>query len=418
MKSILKTNIVNHDWIFFWNVYFSEKIEKVEKIWEEDRSCKKYLLPWLIDPHVHLRDPWLTEKEDVNTWTKAAIAWWVTTIFDMPNTKPLMISDKALEEKIEIYKEKANCNWKLFLWTNNNNFDFLERNIENENIAWIKIFLWASTWNLLVEKQQALEKVFKFAWEKWKIISLHCEDNVELQNALKNFKWDRTKPIAHSQLRPRSSAIKATEHAIDLSRKYWTKINICHMSTQEELVMVKSAKAQWINVKCEAAPHHLFLNTWDYEKFWNLIQMNPPVREKSDNLALFEWIVSWDIDFVATDHAPHLFEEKNIPEYWKTPSWIPWLETSFPLLLNEFNSWKISLERIVSLMSYNAAKYWELNKWEITIWKDADLTLLDFDKFTEIKNCSLQTKCNWSPWDWLSVQWKVVEVFVLGDKKI
>lgn len=420
MQNIIKNvNIVNHNWIFYWNIIFSDKIEKIEILWEENKKCSKYLFPWLIDPHVHFRDPWLVEKEDCNTWTLSALAGWVTTIFDMPNTKPLMISTKALDQKIDIYTKNANCNWKLFLWTNNNNFSFLEENINNKNISWIKIFLWASTWNLLVEKEKSLEKIFKFASEKNAIISLHCEDNRELINALKDFKWNRTEPISHSLLRPKEAAIKSTEYAISLSKKYWTKINICHLSTKEELILVKNAKKEWINVKCEAAPHHLFLNMWDYEKYWNLIQMNPPVREKEDNMVLFEWILNWNIDFIWTDHAPHIFEEKNVKEYWKTPSWVPWLETWFPLLLREFHSWKIKLEQIVKIMSFNASKFWDLNKWEILEWKDWDIFLLDFKKNTEIKNWNLKTKCNWSPWNGLSVKWKIQQIWVMWvEKKI
>jgi len=416
-KTIKQVNIVNHNWIFFWNVTFSDKIEKIEILWNENKKCSKYLFPWLIDPHVHLRDPWLTEKEDCNTWTLSALAGWITTIFDMPNTKPLMISSSALDQKIDIYKKNANCNWKLFLWTNNNNFDFLKENIKNKNICWIKIFLWASTWNLLVEKQEALEKIFKLASETNTIISLHCEDNIELQNSLKDFTWDRKAPISHSLLRPKKAAVKATEHAIELAEKFWTQINICHMSTWEELEVVKKAKKRWVKIRCEVAPHHLFLNIWDYEKYWNLIQMNPPVREKKDNLALFKWILDWEIDFIWTDHAPHNFDEKNVKEYWKTPSWIPWLETSFPLILNEFHLWKITLEKIISVMSYNIAQNWWLNKWKIAEWIDADMFLLDFDKNTEIRNWNLKTKCNWSPWDWFSVKWKIQKVWIMWIKK-
>jgi dihydroorotase len=413
MSSITSLNIVLPNSIIYGSIFIENgKISKIEKISDEKKECSKYLLPGIIDPHVHLRDPGFPQKETVETGTKAALAGGVTTIFDMPNTAPAVLSKEAFEQKKTLYEKNAQCQWKLFVSATKNNFDFLE-NLDDKRVAGIKIYLGSSTGDLLVEEESLIYKTFKFiARKKW-VLSIHAESEVILKKARAEFKGDMTDPASHSKIRPVEAASESVKMCIDLCRKTGARINICHSSTEAELNLIEEAKKEGLPVSCEIAPHHLFLSTDDYEKFGTRVQMNPPLRSPENIEGCWEHLKKGTIDMIATDHAPHTLEEKDTP-FPKAPSGIPGLETSLPLMLSAYHEGKLSLNDITKMMSANAAKIWNLNRGEIAEGKEADLIILDFSKSWKIEKLQLQTQCGWSPWENFSTPGKLEEVYING----
>lgn len=413
MNSIQNLNIVLPETIIYGNVFIENgKIARIEKLEDEKKECSRYMMPGLIDPHVHLRDPGFPQKETVEAGTKAALAGGVTTIFDMPNTAPAVLSKEAFEQKKALYEKNAQCKWKLFVSATKNNFDFLE-NLNDERVAGIKIYLGSSTGDLLVEEESLIYKTFKFiARKKW-ILSIHAESEIILKKTRAEFEGDMSDPASHSKIRPVEAAEESVRMCIDLCRKTGAHINICHSSTKAELDLIAEAKKEGLPVTCEIAPHHLFLSTNDYKKFGTRVQMNPPLRSPENVIGCWEHLQKGTIDMIATDHAPHTLEEKDLP-FPKAPSGIPGLETSLPLMLSACHEGKVNLNDIGKMMSANAAKIWGLNRGEITEGKEADLIILDFSKSWKIEKSLLQTQCKWSPWENFETQGKVEEIYING----
>lgn len=348
-------------------------------------------IPALIDPHVHFRTPGQEYKEDWESGAKSAKAGGVTTVFDMPNNNPATIDAVSLRAKKElIEKQLKNINsslhYYLYFGATNDNLEEIEK-VKNEVIG-IKLFMGASTGNLLVTKPEILEKWFAKATELNLILAVHAEDELEIQKEKKLIPNPTVRD--HSQIRSRSAAIKAVTQAIALAQKYNTKLYICHISTKEEIELVRQAKIAGVQIFAEVTPHHLFLNENDYEKLGNLGQMNPPLRTIEDNLALWKAIEDGVIDTIGSDHAPHTLEEKS-HSYPDSPSGVPGIETTLPLLLNAYHQGKITLEKIVALTSQNIQKIFNLptnNEWVI----------IDQAKEQIVKNENLYTKCQWSPY--------------------
>ena len=347
-------------------------------------------LPALIDGHVHFRTPGHEYKEGWLTGASAAIAGGVTTVLDMPNNKPAVIDEISLLNKRELIEKQLEeaeipLQYGLYFGATNDNFE--EAKKCKDKIVAIKLFMGSSTGDLLVADRETQAKWFELASELDLPIAVHAED----EEIIINEKSKILNPDVsdHSKLRPREAAIKATKQVIELARQYKTKLYILHLSTKEEVELVKTAKDEGIKVFAEVTPHHLFLNEVDYEQLGTKVQMNPPMRTKSDCDALWQGIEDGVIDTIGTDHAPHTLEEKNKP-YGGSPSGIPGIETCLPLLLNTYNENKISLEKIVEITSTNPQKLFGLEQ-------NKDWVIVDLDLEKEVKDENLKTKCGWSP---------------------
>jgi len=366
------------------------------------------IIPALIDPHVHFRIPGGPEKENWDTAGQGTIAGGATMVFDMPNNNPPTIDKQAIDHKKKVISEllkvtQIPIQYKLWLGATPDNLENIKQ-LKDEVIG-IKIFMGSSTGNLLVDKKEHQAKIFKTAAELDMVVAVHAEDEEEILKHKAKIKNPTVKD--HSQIRHRSAAIKAVQQAIELARKYNTKLYICHVTTKEEIALVKQAKNEGLKVYMEVTPHHLFLTENDYDKLGAKAQMNPPLRTQSDQDALWQAIKDGIVDTIGSDHAPHRLWEKELP-YPHSPSGVPGIETTLPLLLNAYNQNKITLEKIVELTNTNIKKIFNIPD-------NNDKVIINSNLEKKVNNKNLKTKCGWSPFEgWKLKGWPVYTI--IGDK--
>lgn len=360
----------------------------------------KHVLPGLIDVHVHLREPGLTNKEDFATGTMAAAAGGVTTVMEMPNTIPPTTTRALIEEKYALARSKAVVNVYLYVLGVPETIDEI---LPMDEVIGIKIYLGASTGGHEAN-YEFLEYVFSKAGDK--VIVVHAEDGDCLKKNEAAFAQQPHDPAIHSKIRSRECAFLAVQKACQLAKQYNTRLHIAHVSCQQELEVIAKFKNE--RITCEATPHHLFLDSSYYGTLGNLVKVNPPLREKEDVQALWQAVYDGLIDIIATDHAPHTLEEK-MQAYDKAPSGVPGLETMLPLLLNEVNKENLSLQQVVQLTSTRPAEIFGLNtRGQIKEGFDADLVVVDMQKIMVVTNENLKTKCKWSPFNgWSLKGWPV-----------
>lgn len=396
------------------DIYSSRKERRLETTFDQIIDIKNNLvIPGMIDVHVHVRDLQQSDKEDWISASKAAILGGVTTIIDMPNTIPATTNFVNLNLKRKA-AQKAKVNYKFHLGATENNLKELDEILKNNpsDIAGIKIFLAGSSSNEVVTDEDKLKDIFKLAKKYKKVVLVHTE----MQDCLN--KWQKIiedKCIQnHDKLRNRECAIKGTELVLRLSNEIGNKLYICHISTKEEIELIKKHKNK--NIFCEVTPHHLLLDESILAKIGNFGKVNPPLRSSEDNQALWEAILDGTIDCVGSDHAPHTIDEK-IENYINAPSGFPGLETTLPVLITEFNERKIPIKRLVELTSTKPAEIFEYeNRGKIKEGYFADLTVIDTEKESPIVAALFQSKAKYSPFDGIMVKAQIDTVFINGKK--
>ena len=353
-------------------------------------AAGKLLLPGVIDPQVHFREPGNEHKEDLGSGSRAAVRGGVTSFLEMPNTAPPTTTQAALDEKLALAARKSVANYGFFIGATPDNLEALNTVAP---ACGIKIFMGSSTGSLLVNRPEDLERIFA---NGTRLIAVHAEDEARI-NARRAQFAGRTDPAVHSEIRDNETARLATELALTLSKKYQRRLHILHLSTREEVARLRAGKPAWVTA--EAIPNHLFLNTADYARLGTLVQMNPPIRSPQDNTALWEGLHDGIIDFIATDHAPHTLEEKK-RAYPNTPSGMPGVETSLPLMLTAMHEGRCTLAEIQKWMCSGPAEAYRIpNKGKILEGWDADLTLVDIEHTRPVRNEETFTKVRWSPWN-------------------
>jgi len=353
-------------------------------------AAGKLLMPGVIDPQVHFREPGNEYKEDLGSGSRAAVRGGVTSFLEMPNTAPPTTTQAALDEKLALAAQKSVANYGFFIGATPDNLEALN---SVAPACGIKIFMGSSTGTLLVNRPEDLERIFA---NGTRLIAVHAEDETRI-NARRAQFAGRTDPAVHSEIRDNETARLATELALTLSKKYQRRLHILHLSTREEVAMLRAGKPAWVTA--EAIPNHLFLNSTDYARLGALVQMNPPIRTPADNTALWEGLHDGIIDFIATDHAPHTLEEKK-RAYPNTPSGMPGVETSLPLMLTAMHEGRCTLAEIQKWMCSGPAEAYRIpNKGKILEGWDADLTLVDIDHTRPVRNEETFTKVRWSPWN-------------------
>lgn len=372
------------------------------------------LFPGIIDIHVHFRQPGLIDKADMLSESKAAVAGGVTTVFDMPNTIPPTTNLQALTEKIKLAKEKMLCNYKFYLGITNNNLEEA-LSIDPNLICGYKIYLGSSTGDMLVDKVQAIEELF----EKSKlVITAHCEDEKRIRANTAKYKElypNNDAPASiHPLVRDAEACFLSSKFAIEKA-KGKAKLNIAHITTEKELSLLQKGKIYSKNITAEVSPIHLWFEENDFERLGNKIKCNPSVKSKSDREALRRALREDKIDFIATDHAPHLIEEKEKP-YFQAPSGIPSIQFSLNIMLELVKKGELSLSQLQEKMCHNPATYFQLEKrGYIKEGYFADLVLVDLNGKTQVNKETILSKCNWSPFEGETFNSKIVSTFVNGD---
>ncbi|MEQ8538668.1 MAG: dihydroorotase [Coleofasciculus sp. D1-CHI-01] len=360
------------------------------------------LLPGVIDPQVHFREPGLEHKEDLFTASCACAKGGVTSFLEMPNTRPLTTTQAALDDKLKRASEKCLVNYGFFIGATPANLPDLR---EAQPTCGIKIFMGSMRGDLLVDSEEVIEPIFA---EGSRLIAVHAEDQERIRERREKFAGIND-PAIHSQIQDNQAALNATQLALKLSKKYQRRLHILHLSTGEEAELLRRDKPSWVTA--EVTPQHLLLNTSAYEKIGTLAQMNPPLRSPQDNATLWQALLDGVIDFIATDHAPHTLEEKA-QTYPNSPSGMPGVETSLALMLTQAIQGRCTLAQVSNWMSTAAAKAYRIpNKGAIAPGYDADLVLVDLENYRPVRREELLTKCGWSPFEgWNLTGWSVMTI--------
>ena len=367
-----------------------------------------FLIPGIIDPQVHFREPGADHKEDLHSGSCAAAAGGVTSFLDMPNNNPPVTTIERMAEKKQLAAEKSVVNYGFFIGATPDNLKELNA---VENVCGIKIFMGASTGDLLVDDPDILERIFG---NGNKLIAVHAEDESILQENRRLMKGIDDVRI-HSRIRDESAALSATKLAVRLSIKYLRRLHILHLTTEEECDFLRTLPREH-HISTEVCPQHLVLTSPEcYEHLGTKAQMNPPIRSKRHTVALWQALKDGIIDCIATDHAPHTLAEKKQP-YGMSPSGMPGVETSLALMLDRVNRDLCTLPEVVYWMSESPAKLYNMHgKGRIEVGQDADLALIDMSLKKKVTNGKLHTRVNWSPFDGMELQGWPVRTIVNGQ---
>jgi dihydroorotase len=354
-------------------------------------GSKLVVFPGLIDPHVHFRVPGMEHKEDWITGSRAAFHGGYTTVFDMPNTKPATVTYERLQDKMALIDSQIKQSglplyYRLFFGADKNNFQEIVK--VKDQIVGIKIFMGASTGDLLIDDEGSMHAIYAIAKAFNLPIALHAEDELIIKNNIEKYK-DETDFKYHSIIRCPEAAISAVKLVIQLAKTYNVKSYILHLSTRAEIDLIRAAKSEGIPVYGETCPHYLFLDDSMYEKLDGLAKMNPPLRSPEEQIHIWQALNDGTIDTIASDHAPHTLTEKEQP-LCKCPSGVPGIETTLPLMLTAYKQGKISLDRLESLLYTNARNLFNLPRSHNLVFAN----IVDYHPLTYDRLC---TKVGWSP---------------------
>jgi dihydroorotase len=424
MSTILIKNaqIVNEEKIFTGDVLVKNgRIEKIASSISKESSHLeinaegKYLLPGIIDDQVHFREPGLTHKATIYTEAKAAVAGGTTTFMEMPNTVPNALTQELLEDKYQIAAQTSLANYSFFMGASNDNLaEVLKTN--PQNVCGVKIFMGSSTGNMLVDNPLILEAIFS---QSPMLIATHCEDEATIRanSTIYKEKYGDAVPFsAHPEIRNEQACILSSTLAVDLAKKHHTRLHILHISTADEIVLFDNTiPLKDKRITSEACVHHLWFDKSDYERLGSQIKCNPAIKDAHHKKAILEAVLDDKIDVIATDHAPHTWEEKQ-SNYWKAPSGLPLVQHSLNIMLEFYKQGKISLEKIVEKMSHAVATCFQIKERGFIregYW--ADLVIVDLEQNTEVKKDNLHYKCGWSPFEGQIFHSKVLHTIVSGN---
>ncbi|MGN6291727.1 MAG: dihydroorotase [Chitinophagaceae bacterium] len=375
----------------------------------------KFLLPGAIDDQVHFREPGLTHKATIYTEAKAAVAGGVTSFMEMPNTVPPSFTEELLEQKYSIAARGSLANYSFYIGTSNENAaEALKVNARKNDICGIKIFMGSSTGNLLVDNPLTLEKVFS---ESELLIATHCEDEKIIKANLAALKATGRELTAadHSVIRNEEACFESSFYAVQLAKKYGTRLHILHISTEKELQLFGNMlPLKEKRITAEVCVHHLHFTSDDYARLGNKIKCNPAIKAPHNKPALWEALLDDRLDVIATDHAPHTIEEKNEP-YEKAHAGLPLVQHSLLMMLHYFQQGKISLEKIVQKMSHAVADCFQIkDRGYIREGYHADLVIVDLDSSTTVSKENILYKCGWSPLEGTRFPAAITHTFVNG----
>lgn len=375
----------------------------------------RFVMPGIIDDHVHFREPGLTHKADILSESRAAAAGGVTSFMDMPNTVPQAVSLKILEEKFLIASEKSLVNYSFYLGATNSNIDEL-LSADPEKICGIKLFLGASTGNMLVNDNNSIERLLS---STPMLVACHCEDEGIINSNREIFTkkyGGNIPPECHPLIRSRDACFKSSEAMVNMASLHNTRLHLLHISTADEVrLFSNNIPAGRKRITAEACVHHLWFDDSCYGKLGNLMKWNPAIKTAFDRRALIDGLNAGYIDVVATDHAPHTLAEKSEP-YLKAPSGGPMIQHSLPLMMELYHSGLISPETIVEKMCHNPARIFRIkNRGFIREGYKADICIVNpMDTWT-VSTGNILYKCRWSPLEGTTFRSSVEYTIVNGN---
>ncbi|MGB5027703.1 MAG: dihydroorotase [Chitinophagaceae bacterium] len=376
---------------------------------------EKYLLPGCIDDQVHFREPGLTHKATIATEAKAAVAGGVTSFMEMPNTIPNALTQELLEDKYQVASKTSLANYSFYMGTSNDNAEeVLKTNKKKNDICGIKIFMGASTGNMLVDNPNTLDRVFR---ESEILIATHCEDESIIKRNLEQLKSTGRilVPADHPVIRDEEACYESSLYAIQIAKKYGTRLHILHISTEKELQLFTNMfPLKDKRITTEVCVHHLHFTSDDYARLGNQVKCNPAIKAPHNKEALWKALLDDRLDVIATDHAPHTREEKNEP-YEKAHAGLPLVQHSLLLMLHYYKQGRISLEKIAEKMSHAVADCFQVKeRGYIREGYHADLVIVDMKHGMTVTKENILYKCGWSPLDGFEFPATVTHTFING----
>ncbi len=375
----------------------------------------RYLMPGVIDDQVHFREPGLTHKADIGSESRAAVAGGITSFIEMPNTVPNATNQKLLEEKFKIAQKVSLANYSFMIGGTNDNLEELLKT-DGRKVAGIKLFLGSSTGNMLVDDEEALEKIFS---STDLLIALHCEDETTIKNNLdkqKSVYGDDIPMEMHPVIRSEQACYLSSSKAVELAKKTGARIHVFHLSTAKEThLFTNKIPLEEKRITSEVCIHHLTFDDRDYEEKGSLIKWNPAVKSQKDKAGLWKALLDDRIDVIATDHAPHTLEEKD-QVYTKAPSGGPLVQHALVVMMEAVKNGKITVEKMVQKMCHNPAKLFRIEKRGfVREGYYADLVIVDPDVPQTVSSENILYKCGWSPFEGQSFTSSVTHTFVNGN---
>jgi dihydroorotase len=399
----------------------NQRIEKIggvihDKNAKEINGENKFVLPGVIDDQVHFREPGLTHKANIHTESCAAVAGGTTSFMEMPNTKPAALTSELLEEKYQIAANSSPANYSFFMGTSNENTDeVLKINDQRDRVCGIKIFMGSSTGNMLVDNVLTLDKVFK---ESALLIATHCEDERIIKSNLQKMKEQKSTLTAadHPIIRNTDACFESSFLAIQLAKKYNTRLHILHISTAKELQLFSNMlPLQEKRITAEVCVHHLHFTADDYARLGNKIKCNPAIKSPENKDALWEALLDDRLDIIATDHAPHTIEEKD-EAYEQAHAGLPLVQHSLQLMLHYVKQGRISIEKVVEKMAHAPATCFQIaERGFIRENYYADLAIVDMSHPQTISKETILYKCGWSPLEGFQMPARISKTIVNGE---
>lgn len=425
MSTILIRNakIVNEGTIFEGDVLIEGKmiVEIATQISAKSSSTKiidaegNFLLPGIIDDQVHFREPGLTHKGTIFTESRAAVAGGITSFIEQPNTVPNAVTQELLEDKYKIAAEKSFTNYSFMMGGTNTNLEELLKT-NPKNVAGIKLFLGSSTGNMLVDNEEALEKIFS---STDMLIAVHCEDEATIKANLAKFQAEYGADIpvsAHPLIRSAEACYISSSKAVELAKKTGARLHVFHISTAKELELFSNKiPLEKKKITAEVCIHHLWFSDKDYDAKGNFIKWNPAVKTDDDREALWAAVLDDRIDVIASDHAPHTMEEKN-QKYAQAPSGGPLVQHALVAMFEAYHKGKISIEKIIEKMAHNPAKLFKIDKRGfIKEGYYADLVIVNTGLPWTVNKDNILYKCGWSPFEGTTFKSRITHTFVNGQ---